>query len=231
PRPADRRSRSAPPRRSRGSRSCRRDATRAPRPSQGAEPHCAAGSPARRNAPPRYSLQVRSTGQAPLHSVEMLAGSGPHWSTPPPDGVPVGPIQIGHLVQELGGAAHARVVAAPAGRLLDARVGLPREEAAAVGVIDARRADPTLVTVAHGAARAAGGRVAPRLDARCAVVAEAPATAGTLGVTATRRRREVGAASDRALPREQVAQLGWRPAALRVVTAERAAQRLGRRRA
>src|SRR5262249_62244500 len=132
----------APPRRSRGGRSGRRDAPRAPRPPQGAEPPCAAGSPARRTAPPRYSLQVRSTGQAPLHSVEMLAGSGHHWSTPPPDGVPVGPIQIGHLVQELGGAAHARVVAAPAGRLLDARVGLPREEAAAAGRNDPRPAEP-----------------------------------------------------------------------------------------
>src|SRR5262249_47448342 len=63
------------------SRSCRRDATRAPRPSQGAEPALRREVVSEECASARYPLQVRSTGQPPLHSVETLAGSGHHWST------------------------------------------------------------------------------------------------------------------------------------------------------
>jgi hypothetical protein len=56
----------------------RRDAIRAPRPSQDD-----AGSRTEilDRLADAYSLQVRSAGQPPLQSVEMLAGSGHHWST------------------------------------------------------------------------------------------------------------------------------------------------------
>src|SRR5262249_27971622 len=114
---------------------------------------------------------------------------------------------------------------APLRRLLGARVVLAGKERGAGAVVDAGGGDAAAPAQAERAARAARRAGARRLQRRGAVAAEAgdPGTAVLVGVTG--RRVEVAAAADAPGPRQQIAQLGGHRGALRVMPAQRVAQR------